>query len=391
MMDKGCHGLGLLRGLATRGAMGGFVGLSLWIHGNPAGAQVEPSRVNVSVPALTPGVPIDPEPAAPTQPDQVETLRLAMANSGTGLPAPPILAAPVAVSPTWGSGRFEIPMTSQGVSRRCVVYVPRSYDGRTARPLVVAMHASGEDPDSFLEYSNWHGMAETYGFIVLAPEGLPLHPGSGPKPMVNPRVWNSGQYKDSRERTNFDDVSFVIGAMDEVRRRWQVDSGRVYLVGYSNGGAMAFRLAAERADRFTAIASVSGLCWVDNPRPARSVPTLFVCGNMDPIVPRRGGVKMLPWEVKASPPVDSVLERWSVANGTGNQPRRLAWSPSPGVEVQDYGPGPGGGLLRAYYISGQGHGYPGGSGWRGERLLGPDAGKLDATANIWAFFQMWQG
>jgi polyhydroxybutyrate depolymerase len=284
-----------------------------------------------------------------------------------------------------------MPLSIQGLTRRCVVYVPRSYDGRTARPLVVALHAAGEDPDSFLDYSNWHSLAEAHGFIVLAPEGLPLHPGSSPVPMVNPRVWNSGQYGEHRERTDYDDVAFVVGAVDEVCRRWAVDGRRVYLAGYSNGGAMAFRLAAERADRFTALAAVSSLCWVDNPRPTRAIPTLVVHGNLDPIVPRFGGVKMLPWEVQPSPPVGWSLSRWATAIGAPAQPRDLDWSPAPGVAVQDYGPGASGGLVRVMHVRGQGHGYPGGSGWRGERLLGPDAGNLDATPNVWAFFQMWNG
>ena len=223
----------------------------------------------------------------------------------------------------------------------------------------------------------------------MAPEGLPLHSSLPAASVANPRVWNSGQYGQLYSHSRIDDVGFVVAALDDVSARWRVDSRKVYLVGYSNGGAMAFRMASERADRFTAMASVSGICWISNPQPSRAIPTMFVIGTLDPIVPLHGGVKVLPWEIKPSPSVRSVNARWASAIGCPSTPQPVGRVEGHFVDVEDYGPGPSGGLLRVMYVRGQGHAWPGGHSLRPERLFGPDISRFHATSAIWSFFQPW--
>jgi polyhydroxybutyrate depolymerase len=307
------------------------------------------------------------------------------------LPLPPPVSPSPSPSPSPaqpGAGRFDLAMELGGHHRRFVVYVPRGYQCGQPLPLVVVLHASMGSADSLLDDAGWPARAEASGFLVLAPEGLPLHPGAPAGPVVNPRVWNSGQYGDSGARAEIDDVGFVVAAIDRVMASWSVDPRRVYATGHSNGGAMAFRLGAERADRFTAIASVGGLCWVADPRPSRPIPTLFIAGKLDPVVPLRGGLKVLPWEMKVSPPVSRVLDRWAVAIGCAPTPHPVDWPANPGVELFDY-TGWNGSLLRVMYVKNQGHNWPGSKAIRPERVLGPDLSTLDATAEVWSFFSQW--
>ncbi len=296
----------------------------------------------------------------------------------------PSTAAAPAVAP----GRYSFNMIAQGHERRYVVHVPNSVpfgDGGTY-PLVVALHGSAGNAAGFLDEANWGRVAEQYGMIVVAPEGLPLNPNLPPTSLANPRVWNSGQYRSIYPISRIDDVSFLTAVVDDVCSRWPINRGRVYLSGFSNGGAMAFRLAAERADRFTAMATVSGLSWLPDIQPSRSIPTLAVFGTLDPEVPMRGGLKVLPWQVRSSPSVRLVMRRWAVLNGcpeTATSAGRLEGSR---VDVEDHGPGANGGLVRVYYVHGQGHAWPGGGGVRVENLLGPNFSKFDATSAICSFF-----
>src|SRR5262249_41179079 len=48
-----------------------------------------------------------------------------------------------------------------------------------------------------------------------------------------------------------------------VSARYAIDPRRVYVVGFSNGGSMAHRLACEAADRVAAIVSIGGANWKD--------------------------------------------------------------------------------------------------------------------------------
>ena len=58
---------------------------------------------------------------------------------------------------------------------------------------------------------------------------------------------------------------------------------------------MAFRLGAERSERFAALAPVAGHCWLPDPRPVRALPTLYLVGTEDPLVPLEGGVVVAPF------------------------------------------------------------------------------------------------
>jgi polyhydroxybutyrate depolymerase len=240
-----------------------------------------------------------------------------------------------------------------------------------------------------LDETNWAACADQNGFIAMAPEALPLHASLPAASLANPRVWNSGQFGAIYSHSRVDDSGFIIAALDDMSRRWLVDLRRVYIVGYSNGGAMAFRVAAEHSDRFTAMASVSGLCWLSDPQPCRALPTLFVVGTLDPVVSIHGGLRVLPWEVQPSPPVRTVMARWACAIGCPSTPHSAGRVPGHHVDIEDYGPSPSGTLLRVMYVRGQGHAWPGGHSLRPERLLGPDISHFHATEAIWAFFQQW--
>ena len=71
--------------------------------------------------------------------------------------------------------------------------------------------------------------------------------------------------------------------------------GAVFMTGFSNGAAMTFRFAAERPDDVAAIAAVSGYCPHVGPM-SRPVPTHFLIGSDDPLVPITGGEVVSPWD-----------------------------------------------------------------------------------------------
>ena len=72
---------------------------------------------------------------------------------------------------------------------------------------------------------------------------------------------------------------------------------------------LAFRLAAECADWIAALAPVAGHCWIDDPQPERPVPTLYLTGVDDPLIPLAGGRVRTPWGwVEEKPSVAATLD-----------------------------------------------------------------------------------
>src|SRR5207249_438480 len=209
-----------------------------------------------------------------------------------------------------------------------------------------------------------------------------------PKFLTNPPRWNDGSPGPTGAPSAADDVAFLAALLDDAATRAGVDPARVYLSGFSNGAGMAFRAAAELADRFAAVAPVAGYCRVADPRPARPVPTLYVIGTLDPLVPVRGGDVRSPWRHRLvrRRPVADTLERWATAIGCSTVP--VTVSDVDGVRVEEY-PGPV--AFRAAYIDGLGHHWPGGKGRLTPKLAGPPSDKMNATAEVWRFFRQHYG
>jgi polyhydroxybutyrate depolymerase len=257
---------------------------------------------------------------------------------------------------SFSAGDHRIVIPHGGISRSFLLHLPpRPWP----LPLVMMIHGAGGSADFAVEETGWSQLADTEGFAVVYPEGLSARRDKTPKFLTNPQEWNDGSGRRGQDDVGF--LTAVIGNLGEL-----IDSNRVYVTGFSNGAGMVFRLAAERADRLAAIAPVAGHCWVPDPKPSRPVPTYYLVGDSDPMVPLKGGTARTPWgRVADRPSVDETLRRWGTAIGY-----------PPGSE-----------LFPVRIIPRDGHHWPGGKGLLGERLGGPIARDINATSEIWQFFQ----
>jgi polyhydroxybutyrate depolymerase len=284
------------------------------------------------------------------------------------------------------SGRREIVVHASGHDWTVSIQVPKSYDASKPTPVVLILHGAGGNGGYYLEQAGWTAKAEAEGFIAVAPDGLPVRPGAPDNLATNPRVWNSGQLTPFGPRARIDDLAFFGALLDEIERRANVDRGRIYLAGHSNGAGMTYRLAAEMPERFAAIAPVASQCWVEKPRPKRPLPTLFIIGTADPLVPFQGGESTLPWGGKRyTPPVEDSLKKW--ARAIGSSPESVAVTETNGARVIEFPPQANGALLRACFIQEYGHQWPGGRQRLRARLQGESPSLLNATDVIWEFFE----
>src|SRR5262245_14746657 len=230
---------------------------------------------------------------------------------------------------------------------------------RSRMPLVIFLHGTGATAAWADEETGWSALAARAGFVLALPEGLRPEPGLPPKFLTNPQRWNDGATTTPPGQPAADDVQFLADVIDDVRGRVGIDERRVYLAGFSNGAAMTFRAAAELAKRIAAIAPVAGYCWLSNPRLARPVPTFFMIGSLDPLVPIRGGEVRSPWSHRyiRRPPIADTLDRWTRAIGC-ELPARTE-SNSERVQIDIY---PGTVPFRVLTVEGLGHHWPGGKG-----------------------------
>lgn len=118
------------------------------------------------------------------------------------------------------------------------VYVPKSYDEKSARPLVLMLHGALGDEKYFFSYladpETIKGEAERRGYILAGANGRSRFP-----------TYSGASAEDAFE---------VIKA---VSRDYKIDPSRIYLMGHSTGGFGAWLIASSKPELFAAIAPIS--------------------------------------------------------------------------------------------------------------------------------------
>ncbi len=253
-------------------------------------------------------------------------------------------------------------------------------------PLVIMLHGAGGTGEFAREETGWSELAGRSGFLVAYPDAVPVDPEKPAKFLTNPAWWNDGSGRGGTQHNTLDDVGFIRAILDELAGSGRVDAVRVYVTGFSNGAAMTFRLGAELADRIAAIAPTAGHCWLIDPRPARPLPTLYLIGTEDPLIPMQGGRVRTPWGHREDrPTVAETLRKWARAIDCQEEPDRI--DEMQGYLREQYRSISNGPELQSILIDALGHHWPGGKGKLGEPLGGRIESPIDATAVIWEFFQ----
>ncbi|GIV33657.1 MAG: hypothetical protein KatS3mg031_1192 [Chitinophagales bacterium] len=189
-----------------------------------------------------------------------------------------------------------------GTLRTYRIYIPSSYDGMQAVPLVMALHGLGDNADNF-QGIGLNSIADTAGFIVVYPNALP-------DPVLGAPGWNAGL----NPLNNTDDVGFLLALIDTVRSVYAIDTMRIYVCGFSLGGFMSYRLACARDNPFAALASVAGslpASAVPTCNPGRPLPVLHVHGTADPVIPYNFG---LIYGIVTNLGADSTIHFWRQNN-----------------------------------------------------------------------------
>ncbi|MFP4085951.1 MAG: alpha/beta hydrolase family esterase [Desulfobacteraceae bacterium] len=194
--------------------------------------------------------------------------------------------------PITGPSTYEQEMDLQvnGFNRTYRVHVPVGYESKAALPLVVVIHGAFDTAEGMEAYSGFSRLADEEGFLVLYPNGMGL--------FGFLQHWNAGHCCGKAAKDKVDDVGFIAAAVQDVCARLKVDRRRIYVLGFSNGGMMAYRFAAERSHLLAAAAALAASIggrpsdqdpsWCI-PDPQEPLPILIMHGMRDQDVPFEGG------------------------------------------------------------------------------------------------------
>jgi polyhydroxybutyrate depolymerase len=160
-------------------------------------------------------------------------------------------------------------------------------------PLVIALHGAGGNAAAFERYVGLDSLVAKQRLVMAYPNGSPL---SG-----DHLAWNAGGCCSRQGMSPADDVGFLRVLIARVVADDGVDARRVYLVGFSNGGMLAYRAACDLGDLIAGIVVVSGAYNVASCEQRNAMPLDIVHGTADPTVPYGGGQQLNPSEIGLRP------------------------------------------------------------------------------------------
>lgn len=167
-------------------------------------------------------------------------------------------------------------------------YVPTSYKAGVSMPLIIALHGLGQTEDSFFDAygKKLPQLAEQHGYIVAAPLGYRVDGSYG---------WGVGTPPAdvaTRRREEFADAD-VMQVLAQVKKQYNVDVNRIYLLGHSMGAIGTWKLAAKYPEVWAAIAPFSGQGAPATADRMKGIPNFVVHGDADPTVNVRGSRAMV--------------------------------------------------------------------------------------------------
>ncbi len=204
-----------------------------------------------------------------------------------------------------------------GVKREYIVYTPTSYNSEKALPVVFNFHGFGGCATDHMKWADMRAVADRDTFLVVYPQGAGLD---------GEAHWNPALLGGDN-KSSVDDLGFTEAMIEKISAEYSVDSSRIYAVGYSNGGMMAYGLAEQKSELFAAVASVSGAMLDCPDSTTHPMPILHIHGTNDYVIPYDGG--------SYYNSVQQTLDCWISLNNTVTTPTITADSSS-GMKIEHF-------------------------------------------------------
>lgn len=290
-----------------------------------------------------------------------------------------------------GGSDHQLSISSGGNNREALLHLPPRTQGSTSSiPVVTVLHTMAEDPAATVTLTGFSDLADQEGFAVVYPKGWEKANLEGFFPLGIGYTWNAGSCCPKACAKGTDDVTFIKDVVAFVKANlanvsgndFVPDEARFYLTGGSNGGMMTNRIGCQAPELFAAIAPVAGPIssgsahvWGSDPFECpdlkRPLPALYFQGTLDPLVPWVGNPLL------GFPSAASYRDQMKARNGILDNEGMVTYEKGD-VTCTAFGD------VASNFTFCKHHNQ---HCWPGHTSQGPCTTNIDATTQIWAFFQ----
>jgi polyhydroxybutyrate depolymerase len=208
-----------------------------------------------------------------------------------------------AIEPSADAGPMRDPLV---IARPFRVRAPETVDPAHPLPMVLLLHGYSVNSNIQDVYFGLSNVVPTRNFVLALPDGT--------IDSRRNRFWNATEACCNFDGVAVDDVAYLRAVIADVKQRYPIDPAKVFVIGHSNGGFMALRLACELSDQISAVISLAGADRQDASRcrPAQPVHILAVHGTMDETVPYAGAMM---GGISIYPGAEGTVANWAMRNG----------------------------------------------------------------------------
>ncbi|MEP6835305.1 MAG: PHB depolymerase family esterase [Gemmatimonas sp.] len=168
------------------------------------------------------------------------------------------------------------------------LYVPTTYKPTASTPLIIALHGLGATEDSFFDSygKTLPQLAEQGGYILAGALGYRVDGGYGSG------VGTASTDTAARRSSELSELD-VMQVLEQVRKQYNIDPKRIYLMGHSLGAIGTWKIAAKYPDIWAALGVFSGQGQPTSAELMKNIPEFDVHGDTDPTVNVRGSRTMV--------------------------------------------------------------------------------------------------
>lgn len=182
------------------------------------------------------------------------------------------------------------------------LFIPRNPGRDIKRPLIVLLHGYANSAKSIKSFLPFNKFVDQKKFLLAIPSGV--------KDRMGFKFWNATKYCCDFFNKEVDDVGYLNNLIEKIKRSHLIDEKQIYIIGHSNGGFMAHRMACDSSENISGIVSIAGTNFLDirDCHPKRLVNVLQIHGKKDIVVNYNGKRKKYPSAL-------SSAKSWAFLNG----------------------------------------------------------------------------
>ncbi|MCR9253242.1 MAG: PHB depolymerase family esterase [bacterium] len=239
-------------------------------------------------------------------------------------------------------------------------YIPNGITSNA--PLVLVLHGCTQDANSYSNESGWNDLADDYKFYVIYAE----------QPSANNSSKCFNWFENGDQNRGFGEAASLKSMIDYMKNNYSIDVNRVFVTGFSAGGAMSTVMLGAYPEVFASGAVMSGLPYDVATGSTQAFQAMFGNVNLSPSQlgnrVRNGSNHTGTWPTVASFHGTSdftvyymneteIMEQWTNVHGIDQTPEidDAAYLGNSTVRKREYQDGSGNPLVVTYSFASMGH------------------------------------